>query len=365
MQMRVGIDISAIQYGRGISRYTSNLVRALHAKKTDVALKMFGTSLRQREALQQFVDKETPGAFARIFPQPTKIMEVVWNRFHTFSPELFLGELDVFHSWEMQPPLKKAALVSTIHDLAMLRYPETANAYVLQMNQASWKHLKKEAKAIIAVSHSTKKDIVELLQIEPSRVHVVHEALPEEARLSLTTVRRNELLAKLGVNKKPYLLFVGTLEPRKNVPRLIRAWEPLKKNFDLVLAGNAGWETIKRQAGLHLFHSFTQEELVALYQGSAAVTYPSLYEGFGLPILEGFYHHVPVVTSDNSGMAEVAGDAAILVDPFNDEAVRVGIEKAIKYRDEFVKKGNARLKQFSWDKVADETIAVYRKAMKK
>lgn len=365
MQLRVGIDISAVQYDRGISRYTSNLVRALFAKRSEVILRIFGTSLRQRQRLQEFAANETPGALAKIFPHPTKVMNVLWNTFHTLSPELFLGELDVFHSWEMQPPLRKAALVSTIHDLAMLRFPKTADPYVLSMNEASWKHLKKEAKAIIAVSHATKKDVVELLQIEPERVHVVYEALPEESRLSLTSLKRDALLRELNVHAKPYLLFVGTHEPRKNLPRLIRAWQPLKKEFDLVLAGSAGWETINREEGLRLISSFTHEQLVALYQGSAAAMYPSLYEGFGLPILEAFYHHTPVVTSNNSSMVEVAGDAAVLVDPESEQSIREGIEQAIKNRKTLVAKGKQQLKKFSWEKVADETIAVYKKAKRR
>ena len=166
----------------------------------------------------------------------------------------------MFHSWELQPPTDHAALVSTIHDLAMLRFPKTADPYVLAMHERSWKHLKKEATAIIAVSESTKKDIIELLQIEPERIHVVYEAIPVEARLNLTSTRRKELLGRFGF-AKPYIFFVGTLEPRKNVRRLISAWRMLKKDYDLVLAGAAGWEAVKNEDGLHIVGSVSNRSL--------------------------------------------------------------------------------------------------------
>ena len=362
MPLHVGVDISSIPYNRGVSRYTANLVRALHKQKEKIVLRLIGASGRQQHVLRTFAREELPGVPSKILPYPVKIMEIVWNRLHLLPPELFMGKLDVFHSWELQPPTDHAALVSTIHDLAMLRYPKTADPYVLAMHERSWKHLKKEAKAIIAVSESTKKDIIELLQIEPERIHVVYEALPSEARLNLTSTRRKELVSRFGFTK-PYIFFVGTLEPRKNVHRLISAWRMLKKDCDLVLAGAAGWEALKNEDGLHIVGSVSNDELAALHSTAIVLAYPSLYEGFGLPILDGFYHNIPVVTSNVSSMSEIAGDAAVLVNPHEVESIKEGIETAIKHRVSYVAKGKQRLKLFSsWDKVAVQTIEVYEKA---
>lgn len=363
MPLHVGFDISSLPYNRGVSRYTSNLVRGLYAQSEEVVLRLFGSSFRQRAALQAFVADETPCAHAVFLPHPVKIMNVLWNRLHRVSPESFLGNIDVFHSWEMQPPLKSAALVSTIHDLAMIRYPKTADPYVYSMNKASWNHLKKEGKAMIAVSESTKKDVVELLEIEPERVHVVYEALPKEAKLRVTTVRRNTLLLELRLTK-PYIFFIGTLEPRKNLHRLIQAWRPLKKEIELVIAGAQGWDSVKQEQGLHVVGSVNNEQLAALYSGAEALTYPSLYEGFGLPILDGFYHGVPVLTSNVSSMPEVAGDAAVLVDPLRVESITRGIEEVLHHRKKYVDRGKERVKKFSsWDDVAKKTIQVYKKAV--
>jgi len=230
MSLTVGFDISSIPYNRGVSRYTANLLRAL-AKKKQVHIRTIGASFRQQSELRSFMKSDLPGVPYKILPHPVKIMDIVWNRLHVMSPEWFLGDLDIFHSWEMQPPLKKAKLVSTIHDLAMLRFPKTADPYVLAMNERSWKHIRKEAKAVIAVSEATKKDIVEFLQIEPERVFVVHEALPAEAKQRVTSTRRKEVLEFYSLNK-PYIFFIGTLEPRKNLKRLIEAWKPMKKELD-------------------------------------------------------------------------------------------------------------------------------------
>lgn len=363
MALHVGLDISAIPYNRGVSRYTANLARALYKQKTQVALRVIGASRRQQDVLHDFSKTELPGVLCKVLPYPVKIMDIVWNRLHLLSPELFLGKLDVFHSWEMQPPLSKAALVTTIHDLAMLRYPKTADPYVLAMNMRSWVHIKKEAKAIIAVSEATKKDIVELLGIEPERIHVVYEAIPDEARLRLTSTRQQEILSDFGLNR-PYILFVGTMEPRKNLRRLIQAWKPLKKTYDLVLAGAAGWEQVGDEEGLRKLGVVSNEQLAALYGGAAVLAYPSLYEGFGFPILDGFYHGVPVVTSNLSSMPEIAGDAAVLVNPMEPESIRKGLEAALSKRDFYIKKGKQQIKKFSsWDRVAEQTIAVYEKAV--
>lgn len=361
MPLRLGIDISAIPYNRGISRYTANLVRAL-SKRKDLHMRVFGTSRGQYADLQEFCNKEITHVPHTLLKHPVKIMEVLWNRLHLVSPELLMGDMDVFHSWEMQPPLSKAALVSTIHDLAMLRFPKTADPYVLEMHQRSWKHLKKEAKAIIAVSHATKNDIVELLGIPQDKVHVVYEAIPDEARLRLTSVRAKELTTQLNITK-PYIFFVGTLEPRKNVQKLIQAWRPLKKHVGLVLAGAQGWESIKQENDLKTLGVVSNEQLAALYNQAEVLAYPSLYEGFGLPILDGFYHKVPVVTSNISSMPEIAGDSAVLVDPHHVESIQEGLELAMKHRKTYVQKGALQLKKFSsWDRVATETMNVYERA---
>jgi len=281
--------------------------------------------------------------------------------------------IDVFHSWDwLQPPDKNLPLVSTIHDLAILKYPAAAHPQVLKMQQRSWKILQDRQAEIITPSIATKKDVVDLLQIPTHRVHVIHEALPEEnvtAAEKLTEGRAEQIKTRLQLNK-PYLLFIGTSEPRKNLPRLIEAWQTLAADYELIIAGAAGWEDLsqfKRQKNLRFLGRVSAEELSVLYSEAEAFCYPSLDEGFGLPILEAFYYGVPVLTSNRSSMAEVAGNAALLVNPDSVDDIRRGLEQILgenkTEQQERLRKMILRLHLFSWKQAASETIKVYQAAI--
>lgn len=358
--MKIAIDVGAVPYGRGISRYTTNLVAAL-SKIKNADLRLFGSSWRQKQLLKDFSVQTGLERQSVFWPYPPSVMQILWNDWHVASPESELGFPDIFHSWEYQPPLRNAALVSTIHDLAMLRFPETAHPELLRVHKSSWKRLKQEAKAIIAVSQSTKRDIVELLNIDESRVHVVLESLPKESKAAIKPQQIPLQLAQLRIDR-PYILFVGTTEPRKNLRRLIEAWKPLSKDCDLVIAGAQGWESLPSLPHLKVLGQVNAMQLAALYAGARLFAYPSLYEGFGLPILEAFYYGAPVLTSNTSSMPEVAADAAAYCNPMEVESIRKGIEQGLQHRKKFIRAGNRRLEFFSWKKVAKETMQVYETA---
>lgn len=382
--MNVGIDITSIIYDRGVSRYTSNLVQSL-VERRDVNLSLFGSSLRQKTELEKFVAeiqqelKLNRQAKCQVSIQsyPPTLQNFLWNRLHTNSMRKILPGIEVFHSWDwLQPPDRSLPLVSTIHDLAILRFPETAHPKILQMHQQSWKILKERKAQIIAVSHATKKDIVELLEYPASLVHVVHEALPRETSMiskSLDEESYEQLKQKLNLNA-PYILFVGTREPRKNLLRLIDAWLPLAADLELIVVGEEGWDGsgsqkigADQQAKLRFLGKVSNQELAVLYGEAQALVFPSLYEGFGLPILEAFYHGTPVVTSDASSMAEVAGNAAVLVDPFTVESIREGIVKILnedlEEQQKRLQRMIIRLHLFDWQRVAEQTVEVYRQAI--
>lgn len=356
----MAIDIGSIPYGRGVSRYTSNLVRAL-AKQKHLDLTLFGSSFRQRQILKDFSVQVGLERKTLVWPYPPSVMQKLWNDWHLASPEQELGSPDIFHSWEYQPPLQRSALVSTIHDLAMLRFPETAHPSLLRVHKSSWKVLRREARAVIAVSEATKRDIVELLDVDPAKVHVVPEALPKESKLRVTPQQVAVQLAALGL-ERPYILFVGTTEPRKNLRRLISAWEPLAKDLDLVIAGAPGWESLPQHRHLRVLGRVDGVQLASLYAGARTFAYPSLYEGFGFPILEAFYYGTPVVTSSVSSLPEVAGDAAAYCDPLHVESIRSALESSLHHRKKYIRAGNRRLERFSWKKVAKETVQVYESA---
>lgn len=373
--MKVGIDITSIIYGRGVSRYTSNLATALASRK-DLELCLYGSSWRQHAELENFAQHlSLNSSQSHIQKYPPSILSRLWQLGLNPLKKQF-PNLDVFHSWDwLQPPDQNLPLVSTIHDLAILKYPETAHPQILAMHQRSWQILKQRQAEIIAVSRSTKKDIVELLQISPAKVHVIYEALPQETVRVTENLseEKYELIKQQLQLDKPYLLFVGTREPRKNLHRLIAAWQSLASDYQLIIAGETGWDETSEErddnfknANLRFLGRVTNQQLAVLYEAAICFVYPSLDEGFGLPILEAFYHGTPVVTANVAGMAEVAGNAAELVNPFEAESIREGIIKILNESKENqqrrMQKMVLRLHLFDWKKVADETIQVYQQA---
>jgi glycosyltransferase involved in cell wall biosynthesis len=367
--MHVGIDITPIIYSRGVSRYTDNLVREL-VKQKDVKLSLLGYSTREQAVLKKFTSS-VPQARAVLQSYPQSLVQLQW-KFGLNPLKKSLPGIDIFHSWDwLQPPDKNIPLVSTVHDVAMLKFPETAHPKILSMHKQSWKILKERNADIIAVSRATKKDVIQLLGIPPHKIHVVHEALPEGFRQVSTAISDEQaeaLKQRLQLNQ-PYLFFVGTREPRKNLTRLIEAWRPLANDYQLIIAGAQGWDDTNRfnHKNLRFLGQVSDKELAVLYGEAEVFCYPSLYEGFGLPILEAFLHGTPVVTSNVSSMPEVAGNAAELIDPESVESIRAGImtilnesEAAQKTR---LQRMIIRMQMFDWKRVAEETLTVYKTAI--
>lgn len=386
--MNIGFDISSLVFDRGVSRYTSNLIRALLAKK-NIKLNLYGASFRQFNYLQIQAERlkkrqqYTGQTKLTLQKLPPSLLDLLW-RFGLNSIKKQMPKIDLFHSWDwLQPPDNNLPLVSTIHDLAILKFPKDAHPKIVKTHLRSFEILKKRQAHIIAVSQSTKRDIINILQIPAWRISVIHEALPEEIKQIsdlLTEDEVDQIKHTLQLNK-PYLFFVGTREPRKNLLRIIQAWESMKNDFQLIIAGDAGWdETSQKQKNLpnsvrqSLNHpqlkflgKVTDGELAVLYSEASAFVYPSLYEGFGLPILEAFYHGTPVITANNSSMIEVAGNAAELVDPESVESIKTGIEKILNenlsQQQTRMQRMIIRLQMFNWAKVAEQTIEVYQKVL--
>lgn len=371
--IQIGIDITSVLYGRGVSRYTTNLARHLLTNKR-VKVSLYGSSLRQKTDLEK-IAKELKEATEQkahtvIRNYPPSLYNFLWYKLGYPKIRSAMPNISLFHSWDwLQPPDKDLPLISTIHDLSMLKYPETAHPQIMSMHQKSWDVLKKQNAHIIAVSRATKNDVIKYLNIPAERIHVVHEALPDEVVLvnkHLTEARYEQLKIELQLTK-PYILFVGTREPRKNLSRLIAAWQSLKlPELELLIAGSVGWDKtddLAKIPGLRFLDRVSDEALSVLYGEAAVFAFPSLYEGFGLPILEAFHHGTPVVTSNTSSMPEVAGNAAELVDPLSEESIAKGLRKIldenISDQQKRLQKMIIRSQMFSWNRVADQTIDAY------
>jgi glycosyltransferase involved in cell wall biosynthesis len=363
--MRIGIDISQIVYGTGVSHYTQNLIEALLKIDPEDEFVLFGSSLRLRNLLDDYNPK-AKNFKKKIYSFPSIFWEWLWNRLHWVDIERLTGKLDLFHTSDWLEPPARCPKVTTVHDLAVFRCPETfspVRGHDIVTNikrKLAW--VKRESSAIIAVSEATKADIIELLEIPSDKVWVIYEAAPKWIK-KVSPEETKKIKEKFKI-ESDYLLSVSTLEPRKNLRRIIQAYQTLKeeiRGLALVLVGKVGWGGNLPAEEKTIFTGYvTNEEVAALYSGAAVFVYPSLYEGFGQPILEAMTCGCPVVTSKISSMPEVAGEAAILVDPLSVEEIAEGIKIALKRKEELAEKGYRQAKKFSWEKCARETLKVYK-----
>ncbi len=363
--LSVALDVSAVPYGRGVSRYTSNLARAL-AARADTNLQLWGSSWQHAPMLEEWMQEFGSQVGKKHWKVPPKFLDSAWRL--GFPSLRTLGvTADVFHAWEWQvpPPRSSPVQVVTIHDLAHMLYPEVAHPEVVRRFDrliALWEEQQNE---VIAVSQATKNDIVRLTAIDPDKVHVIYEALPEEAKYVPSQAEREEVLKQLGLTR-PFLLVVGTREPRKNMKRMINAWLSHRKDFECVVVGAPGWDELPNHEGLHVLEHISPQVLSSLYGEAHGLLFASLYEGFGLPILEAFFHGCPVVTSRISSMPEVAGEAAFYCDPYSVESIADAISKLPARKGKSYQllqsKMDEQISRFSWQETAARTRAVYQRA---
>ncbi len=260
--------------------------------------------------------------------------------------------IDLLHCPTFRGPLAPppVPLVVTVHDLAVLRHPETFNLWTRRYSRYCVPRVVRAASLVIAVSEFTKGEVVELLGLPEEKVRVIPNGVGEP-------------FAPHGpAETGEYVLAVGTLEPRKNLSRLAEATRRL--GVELRVVGARGWGRVDAGGpGVRLLGEVPDRRLAELYRGALCLAYPSLYEGFGLPVLEAMACGTPVVTGAGGAPAEVAGGAAVLVDPLDPASIASGIEAAIGRREELRRLGIERAKRFSWEEMARRTVEVYREAM--
>jgi glycosyltransferase involved in cell wall biosynthesis len=262
-----------------------------------------------------------------------------------------LEGVDVLHCPTYYGPLRsRVPLVVTVLDLSVWRFPEAFPRWTRTVAPRLAPRVLGAARRILAISEFTKRELVELLGLPAEKIAAVPLAVEPE-------LFRPDGPAAEG----EYVLAVGTLEPRKNLARLAEATRRL--GVELRVAGAAGWGGVEaRGEGVRWLGRVPDEELARLYRGAAVVAYPSLYEGFGFPILEAMACGAPVVTSRGGSTEEVAGEAAVLVDPLDPAAIAAGIDAARSRREELRARGLERAGRFSWDETARRTVEVYREA---
>ncbi len=373
--MRIGVDYtSAARQSAGIGRFTRELIRAALSLDTDNEYRLL---VAGRQPIAE-AHLPPPSRGCRLVQTPVSERNLVrlWHRLQVPLPvEVFLGRLDIFHSPDfVLPPVARAVKVLTIHDLSFLRVPECADPrlrwYLGQVVPRSVRR----ADFLLADSQSTRHDLIELLGVPPDRVQVIYGGV--DARFA--PVEDEETLRRVRdryARGRPYILAVGTLEPRKNYPTLIRAFararEEARLPHVLVIVGRKGWvydpifaavDDLKLRDEV-LFPGFVpDEELPALYSAADVLVTPSFYEGFGLPALEAMACGAPVIVSDVSSLPEVVGDAGVRIDPRDEAGLADALLRVIQdsaLRAALRAAGLERARQFTWEGAARELLSVY------
>ncbi len=318
----------------GVAKYTKTLAECL-SKSKELEMAFFYSSFR----------KPYKGSFKNVkkFRLPPTLFETLFNKLRNVPIERFLGPLDIFHSSDWVQPPTRAKKVTTYHDVIPLKFPNWSHPKIVDVHKRRLKIVQEEIDMVIAVSESTKKDLMEVSGIPEKKITVIYEGVGEEFK-----IQQEEKIADFKRKHnlpEDFVLAIGGIGDRKNLKRI----KELGKDFDLVITGEDSF-------------IFNDEEMPLLYAAANILLYPSLYEGFGLPIIEAMASGLPVITSNTSSMPEVGGDAALYVDPENLDDMKKKIEELFedkKLQSTLKERGIKRAKEFSWEKCCSQTISLY------
>lgn len=383
--MNIGIDVNCLIFEKaGFGRYTYNLVKNLLKIDQKNHYFLYASFIRKKNERKKILTdlvKETKSknVTIRIIPIPAAWKEFLGQL--PFSLKVFIKDpLDIYFAPHFAGIPKKGFdnMIVAIHDLVFIKYPEhrgrkLSNYYLKRTKQAL-----EQTKMVIAVSSSTKKDLQKYFDLD-KKIFVIPEAATENFR-----VYKNQKLIAHKTNKYlpraiKYLLSVGTLEPRKNLSLIIKAFallpNDLKKEYRLVFVGGPGWnnkmfkKTIKNYnlESKVIFTGFADEDVLPyIYNRAAIFIYPSIYEGFGLPPLEAMASGTPVIVSNCSSLPELVGRAGVLIDPQNEEELARAIKQILlskKLAKKLSLRGLKQAKKFTWEKTAQETLKVFKKSV--
>jgi len=362
---------AAVRQVGGIGRYTRGLVHALAAMDvTDhYVLLVMGNG----------ADPEirTPAFRLCCAPLAERHTNILWHRLGLPIPkvEWFTGPSDIFHSPNFVLPPASARTVLTVHDLSFLRVPECAEPSLRSYLSRVVPRSVARADRVLADSHNTKADVVELLRTPEEKVDVVPAGVEDRFRPIADKAQLEAVRRKYDLGTRPFILSVGTLEPRKNFSGLMEGYALLRQGnrfpHRLVIAGKKGWlyegifdaaRRLKLGDDVHFVGFVADEDLPALYNLADLFAFPTLYEGFGLPALEAMACGTPVVTAGNSSMPELVGDAALLIEATDTEGLAQAMGQVLadsELRTTLVARGLARARLFSWSQAAHKLLQAY------
>jgi len=371
--LRIAIDAHSVGTGlAGNESYATHLIEAL--AEID-SVNQYTLYVTQSEAVERFRDR-WPNFFVRSTMPHTPIIRIPL----TLSTELRRNPVDVLHVQFTAPPFAPCPVVVSIHDLSFEHLPETFNRRSRTQLRLTVRHSARKASQLVALSEHARGDIISTYGVSPEMVTVIPLAAPTHFGPVNDEKELKRVRHTYGIGTD-YILSVGSIQPRKNLARLIAAYARLRRGLpegkhpQLVLVGKCAWlynETLRTIEDLGVTDSVIltgyvpEADLPALYTGALCFVYPSYFEGFGLPPLEAMKCGAPVIAGNRTSLPEVVGDAGLLVDPFNIDAIASAIEKLItdsNFRSELRVKGLERARIFNWRETARQTLEVYRNAV--
>ncbi len=350
--MNIGIDISQVVYdGTGVGRFTKGLIETILEYDKENKWTFFFSSFRGKmdnNLLNKII--KSSHRFIRL-PLSPPMLSYVWNTLHIIPIETFTGPLDVFICSDWTEPPSHCKKATIVHDFAYLRYPDTVHPSILKTQKKRMEWVRKESDFIITPSKATQQDVSTFFSVPLTKIHPLYSGVeieqPSQDILDIVAKKFNLV--------KPFILSVGKIEPRKNIGRLIDAFTQTKKSdWDLVIVGPQGWDEINHQkkSDSIIFTGYVSErELHALYALCQFFVYPSLWEGFGYPVIEAMMHSKAVAVSDNSSLAELVDGRGLLFDPLSLTEITSSLNTLMtnqELRHEYEKKGFEYAKEFTW-----------------
>jgi glycosyltransferase involved in cell wall biosynthesis len=384
--VRVGIDVvGALRPDTGVGRYTAGFVRALVEIAPDLDLVLFCNAFRIRD-VGRALGLPRPIVNPRI---PGRVLLTAWRQLQWPPVDALVGPVDVFHTSDwIHPPQRRGASVATVLDLGALVHPEWYASDVVEIHRRKNQAAAQRATAIITISEFTRREFLELHRVDEARVHVVYPGV-SSAFHPVDADRAGATATRFGL-ARPFLLYVGTRERRKNLKGLMEIFARVSRRRPEVMLAVVGMRPWAEARGVHgvgwwsgrevedrmeqlgttgqvrMLGHVSFQELLDLYSAAEVFVYPSYYEGFGLPALEAMACGLPVVASSGSALPEVVGDAGILVDADDHSTFAEAVLRMLsddEFRDSCRTRGLERASRFTWKATALGTMRVYMKAV--
>lgn len=380
--MNVGIDISqAVYEGTGSARYVINLLRGFAelGAESGLELTLFGSAYKRRKFLDKYANL---GKQARFYPFPPKFFELMWNKLHVVNFEEFAGKVDIYHASDWTQGPSKAKKVTTVHDLIPFLFPEFVHSRIRAAHQARWKWIQEEADVVIVDAECTKQDILKLFNLSESRIEVIPLGIEkrfldqgaskfkDNALQDQISTMQQAVLEKYRLGKGRYILSVGTLEPRKNMQRLVEAYTHLdgeiRNEYPLVIVGKPAWMdqiAVPEGCDVRFTGYIDDDDLPYMYAGAKLFVMPSLYEGFGFPVLEAMACGTPVLAAKAASLPEVGGACVeYFEDALNTDQMAIDLRRCLEnYPVQKLSGAHNRASEMTWNTTARKTLQLYKK----